>query len=291
VHYLTDGQCLTAIYSEEMDREQEEEEEEDDDDHNALWTVHHDEIMGDVVAGGLMADSISALEPPERKQIGSGFRMEQPLRLRMVSVKHDSIALEWNRPEFEAERFEVVMRIGSNVDAKGQDQNQWHLVYEGTATNYVVPSLRPETDYLFKARYRCLYGVSPWPKAVRFRTTKGDGKESEDGNGNGNGNGGVGGGSGGGMGRKHAPILSNVEIAAKEREFKKMQKRNRRENRKKQEEDERRKKKEDAEQQRAKRAANKRKKARAKQEAAKRKKEEEERAKREEDERERASEG
>jgi len=209
-----------------------------------------------MVANGTGTESI---------EMGSGFRMEQPLRLRIVSVKHDSIALEWNRPEFEAERFEIMMRIASS------ERSEWHLVYEGTATHYVIPRLRPETDYLFRARYRCIYGWSPWPRALRQRTIKGDGKES----------------GGGAKGEDHPSILSNVELEAKERELKKIQKRNRRESRKRQEEDERRRRREDAEQQRQKRAENKRKKQRAKQEAAKRKKEEEERAKQEEEERER----
>merc|ERR1712157_274858 len=46
-----------------------------------------------------------------------GFRINKPLRLRIVSISDDSISLEWNCPEFDADRYQVFMRIGGQNKA------------------------------------------------------------------------------------------------------------------------------------------------------------------------------
>merc|ERR1712228_943250 len=159
----------------------------------------------------------------------------------------DSICLEWNRPEFDADRYQVYMKIADDKK-QANVSNKWHLIYQGNETNYTVPNLVSDTEYLFRARYQCLYGMSPWPKAKKSKTLKNEKKREEE-------------------TECHPPILSNIQIATKQKEQKKQQKKNRKENKKKKQNQENRRRKE---------AANKRRKKEAKQRAKEQKKREEE---------------
>merc|ERR1711920_364950 len=150
--------------------------------------------------------------------------------------------------------------MGKIADDKKQINvsNKWHLIYQGNDTSYTVPNLVPGTEYLFRARYQCLYGMSPWPKAKKSTTLCNDKtkKMSSD--------------------EPHPPILSNIQIAAKQKELKKRQKKNRKENQKQKAEQEKKKKRKNQENRRKKDAATKRRKKEAKQRAKEQKKKEEE---------------
>jgi len=184
----------------------------------------------------------------------NGFSNDKPLRLRIVSIRDDSICLEWNCSEFDADRYQVYMKI---ADDKNQINisNKWHLIYQGKNTNYTVPNLLSDTEYLFRARYQCLYGMSPWPKAKKSKTLKNEKKNNLS---------------------IHPPILSNIQLAIKQKELKKQQKKNRKENKKQRAEQEKKRKKQNQENRRRKEAANKRRKKEAKQRAKEQQKRKEE---------------
>ncbi len=179
-----------------------------------------------------------------------GFLVDKPLRLRIVSISCDSISLEWNSPEYEVDKYQVFMRpkVHSN----------WYLIYQGMNRNYCVPNLLANTPYLFRARYQCLYGLSPYntpPKKCKTDSNN-NSKTSQ-----------------GSHSEVHPPIMSNIQIAARQKELKKQQRKNRKENKKQREELEAKRRKRDLENKRKKEAANKRKKIKARQKATKRRKE------------------
>eukprot|EP00483_Globobulimina_turgida_P001579 UN01581 len=92
--------------------------------------------------------------------------------------------------------------------------NNWYLIYTGTSRNYSVPNLLPHTQYLFRARYQCLYGLSPYntpPK--KCKTSMNDKSNSTQT-------------SGVSDVHVHPPILSNIQILARQKELKKQQRRN-----------------------------------------------------------------
>merc|ERR1712062_911966 len=44
----------------------------------------------------------------------NGFSNDKPLRLRIVSIRDDSVCLEWNCPEFDADKYQVYMKIADD---------------------------------------------------------------------------------------------------------------------------------------------------------------------------------
>merc|ERR1712083_66266 len=94
-------------------------------------------------------------------------------RLRIVSISHDSVCLEWNNPEFEADKYFVFMKPAHMQTDNGnnnKNNNGWYLIYQGESRTYTVPNLLANTMYLFRARYQCLYGLSPYNKAKKCKT-------------------------------------------------------------------------------------------------------------------------
>eukprot|EP01084_Bolivina_argentea_P084449 152717_1 len=58
--------------------------------------------------------------------------------------------------------------------------NGWNLVYQGDLRTYTVPNLLPNTTYLFRVRYQCLHGLSPFTKAKQSRTLTSDRSHSNE---------------------------------------------------------------------------------------------------------------